>query len=39
VVVTLEPFAQVTRGVRRDTEAEAERVAEFLGGELDLAWI
>ena len=39
VVVTIEPFAQVTNAVRRDAEAEAERVAEFLGGELDLAWI
>ncbi len=39
VVVTIEPFAQVTKAARRDAEAEAERVAEFLGGDLDLAWI
>jgi len=39
VVVTIEPFAQVTKSVRRDAEAEAERMAAFLGGELDLAWV
>jgi len=39
VAVTIEPFSQVTKAARCDAEAEAERVAEFLCGELDLAWV
>jgi hypothetical protein len=39
VAITVEPFAPVGREVRAGTEGEAERLAAFLGRELDLAWL
>jgi len=38
LAVTIEPFARVDRGVRARAEAEAERLAAFLGGRLTLTW-
>ncbi|MEX2422295.1 MAG: crosslink repair DNA glycosylase YcaQ family protein [Actinomycetota bacterium] len=38
VLVTIEPFATVSRQVKVGAEAEAERIAAFLGGKLDLVW-
>jgi hypothetical protein len=38
VQVTIEPFAGLSSRTRRAVEAEAERVAAFLGGELRLGW-
>jgi hypothetical protein len=38
VTVEIEPFGRVAKGVRAAAEAEAQRLAAFLGGELDLAW-
>jgi uncharacterized protein YcaQ len=38
VAITVEPFAPVGSEVRAGAEAEAERLAAFLGGEPDLAW-
>jgi hypothetical protein len=36
--VEIEPFTEVGAEVRAGAEAEAERLAGFLGGELDVAW-
>jgi hypothetical protein len=36
--VTIEPFANLPDATRRAAEAEAERLATFLGGALDLTW-
>ena len=38
LVVGLEPFGKVSRAVRGAVEAEAERLAAYLGGELELAY-
>jgi hypothetical protein len=38
LVVTLEPFGKLPRWARNQLEAEAERLARFLGGELSLSW-
>jgi hypothetical protein len=38
VAVRVEPFARVGRDVRAGVETEAARLAEFLGGEPDVAW-
>jgi hypothetical protein len=38
VHVTVSPFARVPAAVRRGVEAEAERLAAFLGGTLHLDW-
>lgn len=38
LVVTVEPFAAVRRGVRAAVQGEAERLADLLGGRLELTW-
>ncbi len=38
LVVEVEPFAKQPGWVRRGAEEEAERLARFLGGELEFAW-
>jgi hypothetical protein len=38
VEVAIEPFGRLAKGVRPAAEAEAERLAAFLGGELALTW-
>ena len=38
VLVTVEPFAKLPRWARAQAETEAERLAAFLGGELELSW-
>jgi hypothetical protein len=38
VAVTIAPFARLDDGVRAAAEAEAERLARYLGGELRLGW-
>jgi Winged helix DNA-binding domain len=38
LVVTIEPFAKVPRWARAQAEAEAERLAAFLGGALAVSW-
>jgi phosphomannomutase len=38
VTVDIEPSGRVANGVPAAAEAEAQRLAAFLGGELDLAW-
>jgi hypothetical protein len=38
LLVTIEPFADPPGPVRRAAEAEAERLAAFAGGELELRW-
>ncbi|MGH2946223.1 MAG: winged helix DNA-binding domain-containing protein [Solirubrobacteraceae bacterium] len=38
VAVSIEPFSRLDRGVAAAAEAEAERLAAFLGGPLELAW-
>jgi uncharacterized protein YcaQ len=38
LTVAIEPFEALERWVRDGAEAEAERLAAFLGGELELAW-
>ncbi|HEX2049742.1 MAG TPA: winged helix DNA-binding domain-containing protein [Actinomycetota bacterium] len=38
VVVRIEPFSTVSRAVRHAAEDEAERLAAFVGGVLELAW-
>ena len=38
VVVRLEPFVTLPAWARRAAEGEAERLAAFLGGTLDLRW-
>jgi Winged helix DNA-binding domain len=37
-VIEIEPFKRVTRAVRAEAEAEAERLAAFLGAEPDVSW-
>ena len=37
--VEIEPFGKTTKRVRTEAEREAERLAEFLGGELELSWV
>ena len=39
VLVELAPFGRVARGARAELESEAERLAAFLGCELELAYI
>ena len=38
LIVEIEPFATQPEWVRREAEEEAERLARFLGGELELVW-
>ena len=38
VAVAIEPFGRLPAAVRAGAEAEAQRLAAFLGGELELAW-
>jgi Winged helix DNA-binding domain len=38
LVVTIEPFGKLPKRVRTEAEAEAERVAAFVGGALELSW-
>lgn len=38
VVVRIEPFAQIAARARHAAEAEAERLASFLGGALEFSW-
>jgi hypothetical protein len=38
LVVRIEPFGEVPGRVRRAAQAEAERLAAFVGGELDVNW-
>jgi len=38
VAVAIQPFARLAAWIRRGAEEEAERLASFLGGELDLTW-
>ncbi len=38
VVVAIEPFTDQPAWVRKGAEAEAQRLADFLGGDLDLVW-
>jgi len=37
--VAVEPFEPVSQTVKRQTEAEAERLAAFIGGKLEIEWI
>jgi hypothetical protein len=39
LVVTVEPFAALQQRLVRKTEAEAERLASYLGGRLELEWV
>ncbi len=38
LVVTIEPFGKIVQRVRRAATEEAERLAEFLGGTLEVVW-
>ncbi len=38
LTVTIEPFGKLPKWVRTGADAEAERLAAFLGGELELSW-
>jgi hypothetical protein len=38
VAIEVEPFVRFKAAVRKAVEAEAARIAAFLGGELTLAW-
>jgi hypothetical protein len=38
LVVSIEPFAEPPAWVRRAAEEEAERLARFMGGRLELSW-
>jgi uncharacterized protein YcaQ len=38
LTVTIEPVGKLPKWVQRGAEAEAERLAAFLGGELELSW-
>jgi Winged helix DNA-binding domain len=38
LTVTIEPFGKLPKWARKEAEAEAVRVAEFLGGELEVTW-
>jgi Winged helix DNA-binding domain len=39
LLVTIEPFIEPPARVRRAAEAEAERLAAWTGGRLDLRWV
>jgi hypothetical protein len=39
LLVEIEPFGRLPRWARTELEAETERIAEFLGGELELRWV
>jgi uncharacterized protein YcaQ len=39
LTVTIEPFGKLPKWARKETEAEAERLAGFLGGELEVGWV
>ena len=38
LTVAVEPFGKLPKWARTEVEAEAERLAGFLGGELELSW-
>jgi uncharacterized protein YcaQ len=38
LTVAIEPFGKLPKWARKEAEGEAERVAEFLGGELEVSW-
>ena len=38
LTVTIEPFGKLPKWARKEAEAEAERLAGFLGGELEVSW-
>jgi uncharacterized protein YcaQ len=38
LTVTIEPFGKLPKWARKEAEAEAERLAGFLGGKLELSW-
>jgi Winged helix DNA-binding domain len=38
LLVTIEPFGKLPKWARAEIEAEAERLAAFLGGKLELSW-
>jgi uncharacterized protein YcaQ len=38
LTVTIEPFCKLPKWARKETEDEAERLAGFLGGELEVSW-
>jgi hypothetical protein len=38
LIVEIEPFGRTPKWVRTQAACEAERLADFLGGELDLRW-
>jgi uncharacterized protein YcaQ len=38
LVVTIEPFSKLPKWARTEIEAEAERLAAFVGGELEVSW-
>jgi Winged helix DNA-binding domain len=38
LVIAIEPFGKLPKWARTEVEAEAERLAGFLGGELELSW-
>jgi hypothetical protein len=39
LAVTVEPFERVAPSVKQKAEAEAERLAAFVGGKLEVEWI
>jgi hypothetical protein len=39
LALTIEPFVKQPAWVRAAAEAEAERLAAFLGGALDVTWV
>ena len=39
LIVEIKPFAEQPKWVRRASEEEAERLARFLGSELELSWL
>ena len=38
LIVTIQPFTKIPKWAKSMAEAEAERLANFLGGSLDLTW-
>jgi uncharacterized protein YcaQ len=38
LTVTIEPFVKLPKWARKEVQAEAERLAAFLGGELEVSW-
>ena len=38
LAIAIEPFARLPKAVRTEAEAEAERLAAFLGGEPEVSW-